>query len=293
MAVMATRNRRGKQQSDAAMNNSTTNRGSTWHPLKNYGALAAMMALTLSSVAVERLPFLNAAGQTYSNVLVTSVTATDLYFSHASGMGNVKLKQLDKALQKRFNYNPTNSANAANSQAEATRKFYMQRAGEKPPAIGRETETRPPPNRPAGIRREEIRAKRFLGEPPPPLTVAKWLTSQPDTTGKFVLIDFWATWCGPCRNVIPKLNAMQKHFGDRLVVIGLSDESEAEVRQMQNPKIEYAEAIDPRARTKSAVGVTAIPHVILMDPQGIVRFEGNPGSLSMEEVNYILQVYAQ
>ncbi len=45
---------------------------------------------------------------------------------------------------------------------------------------------------------------------------------------------------------------------------------------MSDPKIEYFSTIDTRARTKKAVGVTGIPHVLIIDPQGIVRWEGFP-----------------
>lgn len=119
-------------------------------------------------------------------------------------------------------------------------------------------------------------AKPFLGKPAPDFVVEKWLTAEPDRKGKFVLIDFWATWCGPCRKAIPELNALQKKFGDRLVVIGVSDESEAKVRAMKEPQIQYASAIDAEGRMKKALGVTGIPHVIIVDPAGIVRWEGFP-----------------
>ena len=45
---------------------------------------------------------------------------------------------------------------------------------------------------------------------------------------------------------------------------------------MTTPSIDYAVAIDTLARTKKAVGVTGIPHLLLIDPQGIVRWEGFP-----------------
>ena len=123
---------------------------------------------------------------------------------------------------------------------------------------------------------KKIWAKSFLGQPAPKLVVEKWLTAEPNCKGKFVLVDFWATWCPPCRKAIPELNALHKKFGDKLVVIGLSDEAEAAVKKMAEPKIEYSSAIDPQARMKKAVGVTGIPHVIIMDPQGVVRWEGFP-----------------
>ena len=123
---------------------------------------------------------------------------------------------------------------------------------------------------------KKIWAKSFLNQKAPELVVEKWLTKEPDRKGKFVLIDFWATWCGPCRKAIPELNALHKKFGDKLVVVGVSDEQEAKVKAMSEPKIEYFSAIDTRARTKKAVGVTGIPHVLIMDPQGIVRWEGFP-----------------
>ena len=123
---------------------------------------------------------------------------------------------------------------------------------------------------------KKLWAKSILGQKAPEFVVEKWLTAEPDTKGKFVLIDFWATWCPPCRKAIPELNAFQKKFADKLVVIGVSDETEEAVKKLTNPKIEYSSAIDPQARMKKTLEVSGIPHCIIIDPKGIVRWEGFP-----------------
>ena len=123
---------------------------------------------------------------------------------------------------------------------------------------------------------KQMWAKSFLGKKAPALVVEKWIGRKPNLKGKYVLLDFWATWCPPCRESIPELNAFHKKFGKKLVVIGLSDEDEKTVRGMKSPSLAYFSAIDSKARTKKAVGVTGIPHAMLIDPQGIVRWEGFP-----------------
>ncbi len=99
---------------------------------------------------------------------------------------------------------------------------------------------------------------------------------NPTSKGKYVLIDFWATWCPPCRKAIPELNGYHKKFKDKLVVIGISDETEEKVRALKTPTIEYFSAIDTKAVMKKQVQVTGIPHVLLLDPDWVVRWEGFP-----------------
>src|SRR4051812_42115492 len=54
----------------------------------------------------------------------------------------------------------------------------------------------------------------FRGLRAPAFTVQKWLTTEPKRKDKVVLIDFWATWCPPCRALIPELNDFQTEFKD-------------------------------------------------------------------------------
>ena len=145
---------------------------------------------------------------------------------------------------------------------------------------------------------KQLWAKSVLGQPAPQLEVQKWLTDKPPAgDGRFRVIDFWATWCGPCRKAIPELNQIRRQFGDRVDVIGISDESESVVRAMRDPAIDYFVGIDTLARTKKALEVAGIPHVIIVDPSGIVRWEGYPllqgHELSPAVVQKVLDLYSK
>src|SRR6266571_7156845 len=69
--------------------------------------------------ADEHLAALKVGSEIYSNVTVTSVTATDLYFMHSRGFGNAKLKNLDPDLQKLFHYDPAKAADKEKLQTDA------------------------------------------------------------------------------------------------------------------------------------------------------------------------------
>jgi len=233
---------------------------------------------TMSLQAGEKLPVLEAGNDVYSNVTVLSVSATDVFFIYNNGKGlaNAKLKSLSPDLQKHFHYDPGTARKVEQKQTLANAEYTRLATSQPAPQPPGEIQPQVPVDPVTSEAGKKLWANSFLNRKAPDLIVEKWLTPEPDCRGKFVLIDFWATWCPPCREAIPELNAYHEQFGDKLVIIGISDETEEAVRRLVNPRIEYSIAIDTQARTKNAVGVTGIPHVLIIDPQGIVRWEGFP-----------------
>lgn len=136
---------------------------------------------------------------------------------------------------------------------------------------------------------KEVYAKNFIGQKAPELKTEGWIIAPPETAGKYILVDVWATWCSPCRRGIPELNEWSKKYADKLVVIGISDESKEKILAMKSPQIEYANGYDTQAFFKKTLQVRGIPHVVLINPEGIVIWQGFPKLPGYELTSEVLE----
>lgn len=88
--------------------------------------------------------------------------------------------------------------------------------------------------------------------------------------GKVVLVNFWATWCPPCRKEMPDLDALFRQFADQgLVVLSVSDETEEKVKPfIEQRKIAYPILLDPASKVSSLFRIESIPESFLFDREG-------------------------
>jgi thiol-disulfide isomerase/thioredoxin len=92
--------------------------------------------------------------------------------------------------------------------------------------------------------------------------------------GKIVLLDFWATWCGPCRQTMPVVENLQKEYVDSMVLLAINlQESRDVVRDyIRAQNIHSRILLDEEGTVGSMYGAAEIPLQVLIDKQGIIRF---------------------
>jgi thiol-disulfide isomerase/thioredoxin len=109
------------------------------------------------------------------------------------------------------------------------------------------------------------------------------------TRGKVTIVDFWATWCGPCLRSMPALDALAARYPNDLTVIAVNLDDAASARALFDRAGYRLTLVADDGHTSERYGVTTIPHSVVIDRAGVVRLVHRGGGASVElEVTKIL-----
>ena len=129
-----------------------------------------------------------------------------------------------------------------------------------------------------------------VGDPAPPVKL-DWVRGGPHdlkaAKGKNVLVlEFWATWCGPCRMSLPHLGELQKKYKDKglvVIAVAMSDEPPSLIKsfiEKMGDKADFTVALDQKNDTARAymmpVGANGIPYSFVIDKDGVLAWHGSP-----------------
>ena len=122
-----------------------------------------------------------------------------------------------------------------------------------------------------------------VGQAAPEISAKSWINAPSNLSlaklrGKIVVVEFWATWCPPCRKSIPHLNELQKEWAKKgVVIIGLTDEHKSKIKQFtKSQPMNYV--VGTGSKNSSQYGVRGIPHAFVVNPEGTVVWRGHPMS---------------
>ncbi len=127
------------------------------------------------------------------------------------------------------------------------------------------------------------------------ILVDEWYgEAPPDLKGKYVLVDFSASWCPACRKEIVELNHWFEKFGKELIVISIYETDRKSIDNLagnfKGKDLKYYVGIDLKRRTANALGVFGIPHAVLIEPiYGGIIWEGMPNQPGYELTDEIIE----
>jgi peroxiredoxin len=112
-----------------------------------------------------------------------------------------------------------------------------------------------------------------------------------DLRGKIVLLNFWATWCPPCRKEMPDLETLYQRFGPQgLIILGISDEEAGKVKPfIEQQKISYPVLLDPGRKVNELFQIDGIPKTFIYDRDGKIVAQ----SIDMRTQKQFLEMLAQ
>lgn len=137
-----------------------------------------------------------------------------------------------------------------------------------------------------------------VGEKAPEINITHWIKNVPENkniNNKNIVLEFWATWCGPCIAAVPHMNEIQNKFKrDDLIYLSLTDEAVDKVeRTLKRVDFQSIVASDIKKKTQIAFGdgkngLVAYPLTVLIDKNGIIKWTGQPNELTEELMNSFL-----
>jgi peroxiredoxin len=115
-----------------------------------------------------------------------------------------------------------------------------------------------------------------------------------DFRGQVVLLNFWASWCGPCRQEMPILDAINKKYealGFTVLGINVDLKSEKAINYLKDTPVNFPVLYDPTSKVSELYSVSAMPSTAIIDRDGNVRFI-HAGYKSGDEENYRKKIKA-
>jgi uncharacterized protein (TIGR03435 family) len=133
-----------------------------------------------------------------------------------------------------------------------------------------------------------------VGDKAPKINITDYILNIPkdkNIGGKFIVLEFWATWCAPCLSAVPHLNELHDNFKNRKDLLFLSmtyEKPEKTKRTLEKIPFKTVVVSDQTKLNEANFNVDEIPHTVLIDNKGIIRWIGIPTELNSSVIENFL-----